>query len=284
MKKRTFCSEGEKISTVHGGTKMKAQKEETIDQIWKKYFQKKDTKSRNKILLHYLHLVKYTALRIHSRLPRSVELDDLNSAGIEGLLKAIDNYNPHKKVKFETYAPQRIRGEIFDSIRKDDWVPRLVRHRAKKLQEATEKLQALFGRVPTEKELAAEFRMDAEEFSLFRREAQALNLISLNAALSEGDRNTEFQEIRLVANSRSPNPYHEAVKRDLKEFALKGLQREEKLIIILYYYEEMTMKEIGKTLGISESRVSQVHTSIIDRLKSRKEEYALLKDWLAERA
>jgi RNA polymerase sigma factor for flagellar operon FliA len=209
-------------------------------------------------------------------------LEDLTSAGIEGLIKAIEKFNPRKGAKFETYSPRRIEGEILDSIRRGDWVPRLVRQRAQQIQKATAKLQALYGRIPTAKELADEFMMDEKEFSRFQRDAQALNLISLDSALSEDDRDREFQEIRLITNPKSQNPYQEAVKKDLKGYALKGFQREEKLIIYLYYYEEMTMKEIGKTLGISESRVSQIHTSIIERLQSRKEEHALLRYLLAE--
>lgn len=247
---------------------MKAVKKVDIARVWNEYLKNKDDKSRNKLLLHYLPIVKYTAIRLHSRLPRSVDLEDLISVGIEGLMKAIDSYDPHRKILFETYCPLRIRGEILDDLRKNDWIPRLVRQRAQQLQKATQKLESLYGRQPTEIELAKELNMVQEEFAHFQKDAHALNLISLNSALSDGDRDKEFQEIEIVADRKSKDPYWQAQKKDSREYVLKGFHKQEKLIMVLYYFEEMTMREIGETLGISESRVCQIHTSIIERLKS----------------
>jgi RNA polymerase sigma factor for flagellar operon FliA len=240
-----------------------------IEQVWNHFFRHHDTASRNILLEHYLPQVKYTATRLHARFPQNVELDDLYSIGILGLIDAINKFNPAKGTKFETYCVQRIHGQIIDGIRKNDRVPRLVRARAKQLQEVTQRLEAMFGRTPSDKELAVELEMDMEGFYHFQRDANASSLISLNSNFSESEGEGEFGELDILANPKSQDPFFEIQRKDLKEYIIKGFSRQEQLIFILYYLEEMTMREIGDTLGISESRVCQLHSSIIARLKSR---------------
>jgi RNA polymerase sigma factor for flagellar operon FliA len=228
---------------------------------------------------HYRPLVRYSAERLHSKLPDKVEVDDLISAGIFGLMDAIDAFDPDRGVKFETYCSPRIRGSILDELRSMDWVPRLVRARAHQLSRATQSLETHLGRKPTEKETAEELDMNMEEFDRLQRDANAVGIVSLNTKYNEADDEKDIREIDIVKDKKSQDPIIEAQKRDLKNLLTKGLTRAERLIIVLYYYEEMTMKEIGATLDLSESRVSQMHSSIVARLKaqmnSRKKEFAI---------
>ena len=157
---------------------------------------------------------------------------------------------------------------IFDDIRKNDRVPRLVRQRAKQLQEVTHRLEAIFGRSPSDEELADELEMNMGDFYHFQRDANASSLISLNTNFSNSDGDEEFGELNIIPDKKSQDPFLEIQRKDLKEYLIRGFSRQEQLIFTLYHLEEMTMREIGDSLGISESRVSQLHTSIIARLRS----------------
>jgi RNA polymerase sigma factor for flagellar operon FliA len=260
---------------------MKAPQLEKIDiaQVWDEYFQTRSESCRNLLMEHYLHLVKYAAERLWAKLPDKVELDDLIQAGIFGLKDALEAYDPERGVKFETYCSPRIRGSILDELRSMDWVPRLVRSRAHQLSRALQTLEAQLGRIPTDEELAEEMELDKTEFHRLQRDANAIGLISLNNKFNENEGEKDIREIDIIQDHKSKNPVTEAQKRDLKNLISKGLTRAERLIILLYYYEEMTMKEIGATLDLSESRVSQMHSSIVARLKAqmdtRKKEFII---------
>ena len=258
---------------------MKTKQQLDIDQIWEQFHKTHDNCFRNLLMEHYRHIVKYAAERLHSKLPDKVELDDLVSAGVFGLMNAIDAFDPARGVKFETYCSSRIKGSILDELRSMDWVPRLVRARAHQLAKATQSLETHLGRKPTEKETAEELDMDMEEFNRLQRDANAVGLVSLNTKYGDGDGEKDIREIDVIKDKKSRSPLVEAQKRDLKNVITKGLTSAEQLIIVLYYYEEMNMKDIGKTLGLSESRVSQMHSSIIARLKaqmrSRRKEFAV---------
>ena len=257
----------------------KADEKLTIDKIWNNFHKDRADCYRNLLMEHYRDLVRYAAERLHSKLPDKVELDDLISAGIFGLMDAIDAYDPERGVKFETYCAPRIKGSILDELRSMDWVPRLVRARAHQLSRATHALEMHLGRKPDEDELADELQMDMDEFARLQRDANAASLVSLNTKCGDGDGEKDVYEIDVIKDHRSEDPLLEAQKRDLKNLLTKGLTRAERLIIVLYYYEEMTMKEIGATLDLSESRVSQMHSSIVQRLKAqmntRKKEFAV---------
>jgi len=258
---------------------VKTKQQLDIGQIWEQFHKARDDYFRNLLLEHYIYLVKYSADRLYSKLPDKVELDDLISAGTFGLMDAIDAFDPHRGVKFETYCSPRIRGSILDELRSMDWVPRLVRARAHQLTKAVHSLETHLGRKPTEKETAEELDMNMDEFTRLQRDANAVGLVSLNTKYGEGEGEKDIREIDIIKDKKSQNPLIEAQKRDLKNLLTKGLTRAERLIIVLYYYEEMTMKEIGATLDLSESRVSQMHSSIVARLKaqmnSRKKEFAI---------
>ncbi len=248
---------------------MKTKQQLDIDQVWGQFHKTHDDCSRNSLMEHYRYLVRYAAERLHSKLPDKVELDDLISAGIFGLMDAIDAYDPARGVKFETYCSPRIRGSILDELRSMDWVPRLVRARAHQLTKAKQSLEAHLGRKPLKEELAEELDMNMEEFNRLQQDANAIGLVSLDTQYSDDETEKDIREIDVISDRKSESPPTEAQKRDLKELLTKGLTRAERLIVVLYYYEEMTMKEIGATLDLSESRVSQMHSSIMARLKAQ---------------
>lgn len=244
--------------------------DEEIKQIWLDYKADPTRKElRNKLVERYLSLVRYNGERIWARLPEGVELDDLISAGVFGLMDAIDAFDMSRGVKFETYCVPRIRGAMLDELRTMDWVPRLVRSKASKLGEATKTLEAKLGRVPTVQELSAQMEMSVAELEKLVTEANAVGLISLNKKWYETDSYKDVREIDILEDKKGEDPTRRVQKTDLMRLVTKGLNRNERLIIILYYYEELTMKEIGATLDLSESRVSQMHSSIVQRLQSQ---------------
>jgi len=242
---------------------------EDVEQLWIEF--KKDLSNqelRNRLVEIYLPLVKYNGERIWSRLPEGVELDDLISAGVFGLMDAIDAFDLSRGVKFETYCVPRIRGAMLDELRTMDWVPRLVRSKASKLNEAIKTLEARLGRQPSEIELAQELGISVAELEKMILDANAVNLISLNKKWYETDSYKDVREIDILEDKKAEDPTKRIQRADLMRLVTRGLNRNERLIIILYYYEELTMKEIGATLDLSESRVSQMHSSIVQRLQN----------------
>ena len=243
---------------------------EDVEQLWLEFKQDMSNQElRNRLVEMYLPLVKYNGERIWARLPEGVELDDLVSAGVFGLMDAIDAFDLSRGVKFETYCVPRIRGAMLDELRTMDWVPRLVRSKASKLNEAVKNLEARLGRQPTEAELAQEMQISVAELEKMILDANAVNLISLNKKWYETDSYKDVREIDILEDKKGEDPTKRIQKNDLMRLVTKGLNRNERLIIILYYYEEFTMKEIGATLNLSESRVSQMHSSIVQRLQSQ---------------
>jgi RNA polymerase sigma factor FliA len=244
-----------------------AELQQDMQDLWVRYRETHDRELRNRLMERYLPLVKYTADRISAKLPNEVDVDDLISAGIFGLVDAIEAFDLNRGVKFETYCSPRIRGAILDELRTMDWVPRLVRSRAHKLESATKVLRAELGRVPSDEEVAGRLAISRSELDKLMKDATAVSLVSLSRKFFDSDSSRELQEIDVLEDRRANDPLHLLQKTDLREVLMKGLTRIERLIIVLYYYEEMTMKEIGATLDLSESRVSQMHSSILMRLR-----------------
>ncbi len=238
-----------------------------VAELWKTYKAGPSQSLRNELMEHYLHIVKYTADRLYAKLPDEVDKDDLISAGVFGLVDAIKSFDLERGVKFETYCVPRIRGAILDELRAMDWVPRLVRSRAHKLDGAVREMEMALGRRPTEDELAKRMAMPLAELRKLQRDAQAVGLISLNRKWFETDSHKDVREIDMLEDKRVENPLIKAQGKDVRELITRGLNRAERLIVVLYYYEQMTMKEIGETLDLSESRVSQMHSAILERLK-----------------
>ena len=238
-------------------------------EVWMRYQVEPTLELRNVLMEHYLQLVRYTAERVHQKLPSEVDVDDLFSAGLFGLMQAIDAYDLQRGFKFETYCTQRIRGAIYDELRAMDWVPRLVRSRSTKVDRARKSIEMETGEKATEDQLMNFLEIDRDEFTKIERDSRPVGMTSLNRKAYDSDSSKEVQEIDVIQDQRQENPVLGLQKNDLHLLLTKGLTRAESLIVTLYYYEEMTMKEIGLTLDLSESRVSQMHSSILARLKAQ---------------
>jgi RNA polymerase sigma factor for flagellar operon FliA len=243
--------------------------ERPIDQIWREYRVTPTEEIRNFLIARHLDLVAYAAERLHKRLPSEVEINDLKSAGAFGLMDAVESFDPDRGVKFETFCTQRIRGAMFDELRSMDWVPRLVRSRTAKVDKVRKSIEMETGSRPTEEEVAARLNVSGEEFEKLQKDSRPVSMVSLTRKCFETDSSKDVREIDVVEDGRQENPLQAVQKQDLQALITKGLSRAERLIVILYYYEEMTMKEIGATLDLSESRVSQMHSSILARLKAQ---------------
>lgn len=239
------------------------------EQLWAEYRQEPSQALRNFLIEKFLHLVRYNAERIHQRLPDEVDVDDLVQAGLFGLMDAIDGFDTDKGVKFETYCAPRIRGAILDELRSMDWVPRLVRHRTARVEQARQRIEMELGRKATDDEIAQRLALDKEEFDKYKRDSKATMVTSITRRAYPSDGSREVREIDVISDETQVNPVRLLQRKDLKELMTKGLSRAERLIVVLYYYESMTMKEIGLTLDLSESRVSQMHSSILARLKAQ---------------
>ena len=240
---------------------------ENVERLWLEYRQQKSVELRNQLLEHYMSLVRYIAERIWARLPEGVDLEDLVSAGVFGLMDALEAFDVDRGVKFETYCVPRVRGAMLDELRCMDWVPRLVRSRASKLEMARKELEVALGRPPRDYEMAQKLEVSLKEYEKIVNDANAVGLVSLNKKWYETDGYKDVREIDILEDKKGEDPTNRMQKKDLMRLVTKGLNRNERLIVILYYYEEMTMKEIGLTLDLSESRVSQMHSSIMARLK-----------------
>ena len=240
-----------------------------IEAVWLLYREYHCEIIRNFLIERYYDIVRYTSERMHMRLPNEVEVEDLMSAGLFGLMDAIDAFDTERGVKFETYCGTRIKGAIFDELRAMDWVPRLVRARSSKVDQARRALEMNSGRKATDDEISSHMNLDKAEFKKVSRDARPVGIVSLNRKWYETDSSKDVREIDVIKDKKQENPLQSVQRQDLQGLITKGLTRAERLIIILYYYEEMTMKEIGITLDLSESRVSQMHSSILARLKAQ---------------
>ena len=237
--------------------------------LWHEYFERHDTKSRNALIRTYLPLVKYTAERMAAKLPKEVEVGDLISVGTIGLFHAIKGFDPARGVKFETYCGPRIRGAILDELRALDWVPRLIRSRSNQLEAVRKLLQARLGRTPTDKEVADELGITVTDYARLVRETMNAHMLAVRPRADDSDDNSRgMREMEALPDDNERPPTLKTQEEDLRLLVTKGLSQKERMIVILYYYEEFTMKEIGKVLNLSESRVSQMHASILLRLKA----------------
>lgn len=245
-----------------------------MDPLWREYAQTKSKSAKDKLLVEYSSLVKYTAQRIAMNLPASVELDDLVSAGILGLIKAVETFDLERGFKFETYATHKIRGAILDELRALDWVPRSVRQKSKQLQQVYAKLQEDLGRMPYDDEVCKELNYSIEEFEQLLSDVSPTTIVSLEEAMPSAA-DSDSKSLTIVDTVEDPtaaNPLKDLGYREVKDIlkeAIIGLPEKEKLVIALYHYEELTLKEIGEVLGVSESRVSQIHSKAILKLRTR---------------
>ena len=223
---------------------------------------------RDRLLLEHLPTVRYIARRIHERLPQHVDLDDLVSAGMVGLIDAFSKFDHSKKVQFKSYAQFRVRGAILDSLRMLDWSPRELRRKGRAVEEAIRALTQRFGRAPQEQEIATELSVGLDEYQRLLGELKGLEIGSLHIERSEdsGD-----EELAYIPGSPEEDPLFLCMKGEMRQRlveAIDDLPEKERMVLTLYYYEELTMKEIGLTLGVVESRVSQIHSAAVVRLRA----------------
>lgn len=240
--------------------------------LWEEYRQKRDKAVRDRLILTYAPLVKYVAGRLGSGLPAHVDEGDLVSYGLLGLIGAIERYDPGRDIKFETYAIARIRGAIIDELRALDWVPRSVRSRARQIERAIGELEAKLGRAPTDEEIAAKVGMSVVELDETLTDISRSSIAALDELWSvsgDGDQVSLLDTIEDESTARPADALDETEMREALADAIARLPEREKLVVTLYYYEELTLREIGEVLGVTESRVSQLHTKAILRLKSR---------------
>ncbi len=232
---------------------------------------------RGKLILHYAPLIRYVAGRLAMRLPPHISIDDLISSGVMGLIDAIEKFDPSKKIKFKTYAEFRIRGAMLDELRSLDWVPRSLRKKASDLEKVYADLEKRLGRPAEDEEVANELGIGLDEFYNLLDETKNVTFLDIEIIKRRlPDSNSEDDIFDLIADEKDQDPFTQLnmsqVKEILKE-AIKGLPEKEKLVVSLYYYEELTMREIGEIMGYTESRISQMHTKAMLRLRAKLRAY-----------
>jgi RNA polymerase sigma factor for flagellar operon FliA len=246
--------------------------EDTLD-LWRTYRRSGDQALRDRLILTYAPLVKYVAGRLGSGLPAHVDEGDLVSYGLLGLIAAIERYDPDRDVKFETYAIARIKGSILDELRAMDWVPRSVRSRAREIERAMAELESKLSRAPTDEELAKKVGITVEELEDSLTDISRSSIAALDELWTiSGSGGDQVALIDTIEDTQGPEPQSAFAQTELREMvadAITSLPEREKLVITLYYYEDLTLREIGEVLGVTESRVSQLHTKAILRLKAR---------------
>ncbi len=245
---------------------------EDTQKLWLDYRRNGDRKLRDRLILTYAPLVKYVAGRLGSGLPAHVDDDDLVSYGLLGLIGAIERFDPERDIKFETYAIARIKGSIIDELRSLDWVPRSVRARARDIERTIGELEARLARAPTDEEISQKLGITGEELDDSLAEISRTSIAALDELWTVSVGGDQIALIDTIEDEHVPNPQSALTETEVKEAvgeAISRLPEREKLVVTLYYYEELTLREIGEVLGVTESRVSQLHTKAILRLKAR---------------
>ncbi len=246
--------------------------ESDVNVLWSKYQDDGDPAIRDALILNYSPLVKYVASRVSVGLPQNVEHADLVSYGMFGLIDAIDKFEPDRGFKFETYAISRIKGAILDELRSIDWVPRSVRSKVRSVEKAFAKLEAREGRAPTDDEVAAELGWTEPQFQQVLSQIAVVGMAALDEILLVGGDRGEALTLgdTIADSSHGPTGAFEATEtRQMLSQAINGMPQREKVVLTLYYYESLTLSEIGRVLGVTESRVCQIHTKAMIQLRSR---------------
>jgi len=251
----------------------KEKQQSEIKKVWVEYKEKQSPEARERLILNYSPLVKYVAGRLASTLPQTVDTADLISYGMFGLIDAIEKFDLSREIKFETYAMSRIKGAIIDELRAVDWVPRSVRHKAKELERTYIALENKFKRVPTDEEVAEALGISMKDLNETIKQLSHTSVVALEELWSIGsEKDEKVSLLDTIEDTTSKDPYEflesSEVKKILAE-AIENLPYREKTVIALYYYEGLTLREIGDILGVTESRVSQLHTKAVLRLRGR---------------
>ncbi len=244
-----------------------------LQDLWRRYKSSGDARARERLVVAYSPLVKYVAGRMSSGLPGHVEEADLISYGLGGLISAIERFDLSREIKFETYAITRIRGAIIDELRNLDWVPRSVRARAREIERANTKLEARYQRAPTDEEMSTELGLTMDEFHESLLQISNSTIVALDELWSVQDSTgDQVSLLDTLPDRDAPDPEQLVDQSELRDRiadAIAALPEREKLVVALYYYENLTLREIGEVLGVTESRVSQLHTKAVLRLRSK---------------
>jgi len=239
--------------------------------LWKKYKRTKNRGLKEEIVKRYLYLVKYVAGRVAIGLPPNVEFNDLVSYGILGLFDAINKYDVTQGNKFETYAVSRIRGSIMDELRKLDWAPRLLRKKAREIEKKSRELEDKLGRAPGDDDVAKGLKISVDELNNIYSELSSTTFLSLDEVWQNDEGNKPISRLQTIEDSIHSNQFqfvHQSEVKELLANAIDDLPEREKLVVVLYYYENLTLREIGEILNVSESRVCQIHTKVVLRLRA----------------
>ncbi len=244
----------------------------TEEELWVLYKKNRDARIREHFIKQYAPLVKYVAGKIAIGKPGNIEYEDLVGFGVFGLIDAIEKFDPGKNVKFKTYAVTRIRGSIYDELRSIDWIPRSIRQKVKEVEHAIMAIESRTGKIASDQEIADELQMDIRDFYNLMTKISSTTIISLNDTWHMGDDNDKISILDTLETPNSSNPDVSAEKEEVKKLVVKAINElpdKEKKVLVLYYYEDLTLKEIGEVLDVTESRVSQLHTKAIIRLRAK---------------
>jgi RNA polymerase sigma factor for flagellar operon FliA len=258
------------------GERFLVEKLENEQEYWERYKEEDDEDARNDLIVQYSPLVKHVVGKMNQRMPPNVEYEDLNGYGMLGLIDAIEKFDHTRNIKFKTYAIPRIRGSILDELRARDWIPRSVRRKARRVDEAIEVLENRYGREPTEEEVAEYMGMTLEEFRDLLSEVSGTSLLSLDEMWEVDDSNERVPLKEAIGTDEEEQPDsivdREEIKQLLKE-AIEELPEKEQRVIVLYYYEDLTLREISEIFDLTESRISQIHSKATSMLRSKLSEF-----------
>lgn len=242
-----------------------------VEELWDEYIKTGSTDIRAQLVEQYLPLVKYIAGRITGNLPPTLSWDDLFHSGVIGLIEAVDRYDPYQNVKFKTFAYPRIHGSMIDTLRRVEWGPRSLRDNHRRIEAAIEELTAELGAFPTDEQIAEELKVSVDEYYKMLDDVSKRYMLSLDFQYGAGEDEDGYSIKQKVEQIEHDNPLDELVREDEKDRLVQVIEQlpdQEKLVIALYYYEELTLKEIGEVLGLSESRISQIHTKVLVYLEN----------------
>lgn len=245
----------------------------SVEEAWAEFKQSASSESRDRLILHYSPLVKYVAGRVAVGLPANIDQADLISYGVFGLIDAIQKFDQARGIKFETYAISRIRGSIIDELRAIDWVPRSVRHKAREIEKAYTSLENKLKRPPDDPEIAEEMGISLDELNQTYSQLSNVSLVALDELMSvEGDRGDKLSLVETLEDTKMTGPVEAVETEEMKEIlagAINRLPEREKIVVTLYYYEGLTLAQIGQVLGVTESRICQMHTKAVLALRGR---------------
>ena len=259
------------LSQMHlSSKKLKRLSEEELNKLWDEYIaDRTNRKIKDILVVQYIYLIKYVVGRMRVSLPESIASEDISSFGVEGLIKAIEKFTKDKNARFETYALTKIRGAIIDRIREQDWIPRAVRKKQKEINAIIQIMQKELGRIPTEEEIARRANIPVEKVQEVMKMANAMTVVSLNATKDKQEQSVEI--IDTIEDDKHYTPEEQLEEKDSKKDLIRGLSRlpeRERMLLTLYYHENMTFGEIGNVLKISESRCCQLHAQAIMKLRN----------------